>query len=125
MPLLFLAVPTSLQESPHTVGTAKTSFQQPVSEFAPALESIAGEPVAPDPTAKYAPALGPLTGDSAPSGQGTGIVGAVSAAAGSVVQTVRHVSSYRSLGTFNNLHRWPPHFDLIYPICPAPVCNTL
>lgn len=87
------AVPTSLQESPHTVGSARTEFQQPVSEYASALEGIAGEPVAHDPSAKYAPALGALTGDAPPSGQGTGVVGAVTAAAGNVYHGVAQVGA--------------------------------
>lgn len=37
-----LAVPASLQEGASPVGTAKTSFNEPVSDYAPALSSIAG-----------------------------------------------------------------------------------
>lgn len=89
--LLFSAVPDTLKDGPQTVGAAKTQIHEPVSEYAPALEGIAGQPVAPDPTAKYGPALGSLTGDAPAEGTGTGVVGAVTAAAGSVVNTVKHV----------------------------------
>lgn len=84
-------MPESLKEGSQPVGAARTQIQQPVSEYASALEGIAGEPTAPDPTAKYGSALGPITGDAPAQGTGTGMVGAVSAAAGSVVQSVKHV----------------------------------
>lgn len=86
------AVPHTLRESSQPVGAAKTQVSEPVSQYASALEDIAGPPVAPDPAAKYGPALGPLTGDAPASGTGTGVLGAVTAAAGSVVQTVKQVS---------------------------------
>ena len=90
------------------MGSARTEFQQPVSQYASALEGIAGEPVAHDPSAKYAPALGALTGDAPPSGQGTGVVGAVTAAAGNVYHGVAQVGGL-----------WPPGdaaADLIYEV---------
>ena len=82
-------MPASLQNSSQPVGAARTQIAPPVSQYASALEGIAGQPVAPDPSVKYGPALGSLTGDAPVSGTGTGVFGAVTAAAGSVVQTVK------------------------------------
>lgn len=93
------AVPESLQKEPSPVGTATTSFNEPVSEFAPALTSIAGEPAPSDPTRRYGPALGALTGDEpvASPTASTGVVSSVTTAATSVVsstvETIKHVSS--------------------------------
>ena len=95
-------MPASLQESAPAVGAARTEIKPPVSEYASALEGIAGEPVAHDPSTKYGPALGSLTGDAPAQGTGTGVVGAVTSAAGSVVQTVKHVCSSISLSAMHH-----------------------
>jgi len=95
------AVPATIEQGPGTVGAARTNIQGPVSPYAGALEGIAGKPVAGDSTAKFGPALGALTGDAPAAGAGTGVVGAVTSAAATVVNTVKEV------GIFEDVWGWP------------------
>jgi hypothetical protein len=93
-----VAVPAAIEESDRTVGAARTAIKAPVSEYAGALEGIAGQPVASDPTTKFGPALGSLTGDAPPAhgtvpavvDAGIEVVDAVSTAAATAAATVVH-----------------------------------
>ena len=78
------------------MGVAKTEIKEPVSEYATALESIAGPAEAADPSKKFGASLEPLTGDTAPTAgiaaTAAGVVESVSATAGSAVESLKQVS---------------------------------